>query len=84
VAPKPELVRLAAVTGPGRGRAVARIDRAGTLPGRGAYLCLGPRGDSPNGECATLACGRNALQRAFRRAVDVPSELSGSLELECL
>jgi predicted RNA-binding protein YlxR (DUF448 family) len=81
VAPKPELVRLAAVPATaGNGRFLATLDRAGTLPGRGAYLCLDTRRDLPNGECATQASKRGGLQRAFRRAVEVPSELAGSLE----
>lgn len=82
MAPKPELVRLAAVASDGESRAVATLDRAGTLPGRGAYLCLDPRRDGPNGECASLANKRGGLQRAFRRAVELPSDLVGSLESE--
>jgi predicted RNA-binding protein YlxR (DUF448 family) len=82
VAPKPELVRLAAVASGGDGRALATIDRAGTLPGRGAYLCRDPRRDGPKRECASLASKRGGLQRAFRRAVEVPSDLAGSLESE--
>jgi predicted RNA-binding protein YlxR (DUF448 family) len=85
VAPKPELVRLAAVPATdGRDRFLATIDRAGTLPGRGAYLCLDTHRDAPNGECATQASKRGGLQRAFRRAVEVPSDLTGSLESENL
>jgi predicted RNA-binding protein YlxR (DUF448 family) len=76
VAPKPELVRLAVVTTPAEGRGIATLDRTGTLPGRGAYLCLDPRRDGPNGECASLASKRGGLQRA----VEVPRDLAGSLE----
>ncbi len=83
MAPKPELVRLAVVTS-GEGRGAATLDRAGTLPGRGAYLCRDPRRDGPNGECASLASKRGGLQRAFRRAVEVPGDLAGSLESESL
>jgi predicted RNA-binding protein YlxR (DUF448 family) len=84
VAPKPELMRLAAVASNGEGRAVATLDRAGTLPGRGAYLCRDLRHDAPKQECASLASKRGGLQRAFRRAVEVPGDLAGSLESESL
>jgi predicted RNA-binding protein YlxR (DUF448 family) len=79
VAPKPELLRLAAV---GEDRAVATLDRTGTLPGRGAYLCRDLPSDNPKQECASIAGKRGGLQRAFRRAVEVPGDLVGSLESE--
>jgi len=75
VAPKLELVRLASVpTGPER-RPAAMLDRAGTLPGRGAYVCLGEAHESPSRECMKLATRKGTLQRAFRGAVEVPVEL---------
>ncbi len=75
IAPKPALVRLAAVPSGHQSRPIATFDRAGTLPGRGAYVCRDEHGDAPNHDCLGLATGRGVLQRAFRRAVDVPSEL---------
>lgn len=80
MAPKPELVRLAAVLNGGEGRAVATLDLAGALPGRGAYLCRDQRLDRPKQGCACIANKRGGLQRAFRRAVEVPGDLAGSLE----
>jgi uncharacterized protein len=75
VAPKPELVRLASVPGGPERRPTATLDRTGTMPGRGAYVCrAGPR-ENPNRECMRLATRKGTLQRAFRGAVDVPVEL---------
>lgn|GEM_PF-5587910 len=68
-------MRLAAVPAGRENRPTAAFDRAGTLPGRGAYVCRDEYGDAPNHDCLGLATGRGVLQRAFRRAVDVPSEL---------
>jgi predicted RNA-binding protein YlxR (DUF448 family) len=58
---------------------MATLDRAGTLPGRGAYVCRTESLREPSRECMKLATRKGALQRAFRRAVEVPVEL---LELE--
>ncbi|MFI5010273.1 MAG: YlxR family protein [Solirubrobacterales bacterium] len=71
VAPKPELVRLAA-TGDGR-RRVAVIDRAGVLPGRGAYLCRSQDGLDP--QCLALAERRGGVARALRCKVKLDPEL---------
>jgi predicted RNA-binding protein YlxR (DUF448 family) len=54
---------------------MAMLDRAGTLPGRGAYVCRGESVREPSIECMRLATGKGTLQRAFRRAVEVPVEL---------
>ncbi len=75
MAPKPELVRLASVSAGRESRATAILDMAGTMPGRGAYVCRDERRGAPNPDCMRLAAGRGVLQRAFRRAVDVPAEL---------
>jgi uncharacterized protein len=61
VTPKDRLVRL----GLAGDRVV--VDRAGRLPGRGAYVC--------SRSCAERALRRRALGRAFRRAVSVDSDL---------
>jgi predicted RNA-binding protein YlxR (DUF448 family) len=80
VAPKPELMRLASVpAGPER-RPTATYDRAGTMPGRGAYVCLAGAHDRPSRECVKLATRKGTLQRAFRGAVEVPVELLESHE----
>jgi predicted RNA-binding protein YlxR (DUF448 family) len=59
--------------------AMVVLDRAGTLGGRGAYVCRVEHGAAPAELCVKRASTRGALQRAFRRAVTVPVEL---VELE--
>jgi predicted RNA-binding protein YlxR (DUF448 family) len=73
-------VRLASVPAGRESRAVAAVDRTGTIPGRGAYVCRDEHLDGPNHDCMRLATRRGALQRALRRAVDVPAELVESHE----
>jgi predicted RNA-binding protein YlxR (DUF448 family) len=75
VAPKHELVRLARVHVVGESSATATIDRTGTLPGRGAYVCRAKARDEPSRECMKLATSKGTLPRAFRAAVEVPVEL---------
>ncbi|MFI5004126.1 MAG: YlxR family protein [Solirubrobacterales bacterium] len=73
IAPKPELVRLVAThESSGRSRR-AVLDLAGTLPGRGAYLCSvdGAR-TAPNPDCLRLAERRRGIPRALRCAVTLP------------
>lgn len=53
------MLRLALVDG------IATVDRAGTLPGRGTYVC------SPT---CLARVDRRALSRAMRSAVVVPSD----------
>ncbi|HEX5307861.1 MAG TPA: YlxR family protein [Solirubrobacteraceae bacterium] len=81
VAPKPELVRFAAVPS-AAGSWSATLDRAGTLPGRGAYLCRDAAGREPNGQCLRLATQRGGLQRTLRRAVVVPQQPTSAGPLE--
>jgi predicted RNA-binding protein YlxR (DUF448 family) len=54
---------------------MAVLDRTGTLPGRGAYVCRSESICEPNIQCMKLATRKGTLQRAFRRAVEVPVEL---------
>jgi uncharacterized protein len=75
LAPKPELVRLASVATAGERPPTTVLDRTGTLPGRGAYVCRSESVRAPNIECMRLATRKGTLQRAFRRAVEVPVEL---------
>jgi len=84
VAPKPEFVRLVAAAREGGRSTRATIDRAGAMPGRGAYLCRAGGESAPNVECLRLATRNGGLQRALRRAVELPAELLdvGSLESE--
>jgi predicted RNA-binding protein YlxR (DUF448 family) len=59
----------------------AVIDPAGTLPGRGAYLCR--RADAavaaPNPDCLSLAVSRRGIARALRCAVSVDAKLVESI-----
>jgi predicted RNA-binding protein YlxR (DUF448 family) len=67
VRPKPELLRLVAVSG----RVV--LDPAATLPGRGAYVC-GP-------ECAERAVKRRAVSRALRGPAEISEDFVESIRL---
>jgi uncharacterized protein len=74
IASKSELVRLA-VAGAGRPRR-AVIDLAGTLPGRGAYLCrAGTAEPKPNPDCLRLAERRRGIARTLRCAVTLGPEI---------
>jgi predicted RNA-binding protein YlxR (DUF448 family) len=70
IAPKSELVRLAVAREDGARTRRAVIDTAGTLPGRGAYLCRasGTRA-TPNPDCLRLAERQRGIARALRCAV---------------
>jgi predicted RNA-binding protein YlxR (DUF448 family) len=66
-------VRIAATRGSagaaaGRSRR-AVLDVAGTLPGRGAYLCRGETAGEPAAECLALATRRGGIARALRCSV---------------
>jgi predicted RNA-binding protein YlxR (DUF448 family) len=76
------LLRLAAVAQSTASRSVVTIDRAGTLPGRGAYLCRADVAAIPRRECLLAATRRGGLRRALRAAVELDRELAdlGSLE----
>ena len=82
VAPKGELVRIVAERDAGAGGARAVTDERGTLPGRGAYLCLdgaaAERG-APALACLTLAVRRRAIPRALRAAVTLDPKLVESV-----
>jgi predicted RNA-binding protein YlxR (DUF448 family) len=54
-------------------------DPAGTMPGRGAYLCRGATPSQPLAQCAALAVRRNAIARALRSAVIVDPKLVESI-----
>ncbi len=64
-AAKAELVRLVARDG------AATVDRAQTLPGRGAYVC--------GAGCLGRAASRGALARALRRQVTIDAQTVESL-----
>jgi predicted RNA-binding protein YlxR (DUF448 family) len=80
IAPKSELIRIAAGdAGYGRTRR-ALCDPLATMPGRGAYLCRGGAAGRPAAECLAVAMRRGGIARALRCAVTVPPELVESIE----
>lgn len=64
-----------ALSAPGPGRRTLVIDRDGSLPGRGAYLCARAAADvpmvAPAPDCLAAATRRGGLDRAFRTPVSV-------------
>jgi predicted RNA-binding protein YlxR (DUF448 family) len=80
IASKSELVRLA-VSGAGDERPRrAVIDPAGTLPGRGAYLCRARTAEAkPNPDCLRLAERRRGIARTLRCAVTLGPEIVESV-----
>jgi len=78
-APKAELVRLALTRERGRPPRLV-LDRAGVMPGRGAYLCAAPGpahgAQEPAPRCAELAARRGAIARTLRAPVQFdPADL---------
>ncbi|HEY7932882.1 MAG TPA: YlxR family protein [Solirubrobacteraceae bacterium] len=78
VAPKTELVRLA-LTGEDPSARRVVLDRAATMPGRGAYLCVGTPVDRPDSRCLKLASSRQGLARTLRARAPIDAELVESL-----
>ncbi len=82
IAAKSELLRIAVAASRERRRgecALAVLDRAGTMPGRGAYLCRAPAAGVPAGSCLAAATRRGAIARALRCAVRIDPELVESV-----
>ena len=84
IAPKSELVRMAVTDqrSASEGRADSRravLDRTGTMPGRGAYLCRGVAPGEPVADCLALATRRGGIARALRCAVRIDPELVESV-----
>jgi predicted RNA-binding protein YlxR (DUF448 family) len=78
IAPKPELLRIALGAAESSKRRLATIDHAGTMPGRGAYVCRAQGAAcaySPNRSCLERASRRGAIGRALRAAVTLAPEL---------
>ena len=76
IAAKPELLRLAIAADGARPLAV--IDRARTMPGRGAYVCAGEDG-APRASCVELGVRRNAFARTLRAPVALDPEIVESV-----
>ncbi|HEY5076063.1 MAG TPA: YlxR family protein [Acidimicrobiia bacterium] len=84
LAPKSELLRLAVSTqrSASEGNGLLRravLDRAGTMPGRGAYLCRVAAPGKPSADCVALATQRRGLARALRCAVKIDPKLLESI-----
>ena len=79
MAPKPELVRFAAVRDRDK-TSLAIADRRGVLPGRGAYLCVGSEPGIPAADCLELARKRGGMARALRCSVRISPELVESVD----
>jgi predicted RNA-binding protein YlxR (DUF448 family) len=72
-------MRLALAHGRGGRPARAVLDRRGTMPGRGAYLCAGEAPGEPAVACLTLAERRGGIARALRRSVTIDPKLIESM-----
>ncbi len=88
IAPKSELLRIAAtVQGAAgeseRARRHAVLDRDGTMPGRGAYLCRAAdpdrRSGLPDPACLERALRRGGIARTLRAAVTLDPKLVESV-----
>jgi uncharacterized protein len=79
VAPKSELLRVAAAPARDGARARAVLDPRATMSGRGAYLCMGPLAGEPASACLALAVRRNGIARALRCAVSIDRKLVESV-----
>jgi uncharacterized protein len=69
VAPKSELLRVAARGQDAGGVARAILDAAKRMPGRGAYLCGDVQSGRPAAECLASASRRGGIARALRRSI---------------
>ncbi len=70
---------MAAVAGGEGSPARAVLDRASSMPGRGAYLCRGQAAGEPAADCLALATRRDGIARALRCAVILDRELVESV-----
>jgi predicted RNA-binding protein YlxR (DUF448 family) len=75
IAPKSELLRIAAAADAAARSRRAVADRDATMPGRGAYLCVGESPGLPSGDCLALAMRRGGIARALRCSVTVDPKL---------
>jgi predicted RNA-binding protein YlxR (DUF448 family) len=67
-------MRLVAVRERAGAPARAIHDPSGTMPGRGAYLCVDQRRGGPDADCLARAERRGGIARALRCPVIVASE----------
>jgi predicted RNA-binding protein YlxR (DUF448 family) len=69
IAPKSELLRIAAVETDDAAAVRAVLDPAKRMPGRGAYLCHGATVTRPSQDCLAQATRRGGIARALRRSI---------------
>jgi hypothetical protein len=68
------------LAGAGAGcKRLAVVDRDGTMPGRGAYLCRGASAGVPFADCLALAVRSGGIARTLRCAMTLPDELVESV-----
>jgi predicted RNA-binding protein YlxR (DUF448 family) len=71
-------VRIALADG-GDGARLAVLDRSGTMPGRGAYLCREQLSGGPEPACVAGARRRRGVSRTLRSPVRIDAELIESV-----
>jgi len=71
-------VRIALADG-GDGARLAVLDRSGTMPGRGAYLCREQLSGRPQPACVAGARRRHGISRTLRSPVRIDAELIESV-----
>jgi predicted RNA-binding protein YlxR (DUF448 family) len=72
-------MRIALAAGGGSAPRRAVHDADGRMPGRGAYLCRGPRPGAPAEACFAQALRRGGIARTLRAAVTVDPKLVESV-----
>jgi uncharacterized protein len=82
IAPKSELLRIAAVETDGAVAARAVLDPAKRMSGRGAYLCHGASVTQPSQDCLAQATRRGGIARALRRSIPGGLALDGAKLVE--
>ncbi|HSZ06626.1 MAG TPA: YlxR family protein [Solirubrobacteraceae bacterium] len=79
IAPKSELLRLAADPDGERPPRRVLLDPAGEMPGRGAYLCRGQGPALADPACLERATRRGGIARALRSPVTLDRKLVESV-----
>jgi predicted RNA-binding protein YlxR (DUF448 family) len=79
VAPKSQLVRFAVERGRSGSGPHAVEDPAGTMPGRGAYLCRADGAGGPSPQCLALAVRRGGIARTLRAPVTLDPKIVESV-----
>ncbi|MHB8492845.1 MAG: YlxR family protein [Solirubrobacteraceae bacterium] len=78
--PKDRLLRFAVAPGPCSPGAQVVMDLAGTMPGRGAYLCRDAAANAPAQDCLRVALRRGGIARTLRSRAPIAPELVESID----